>query len=102
MAILSKGYIPDNFEPHNSLKLSFTNNHGLHFNFVESERFLEPSSPDILALCETNFGDSVDSGNFSVRVFLPLFWKDSNTHMHDLAVYVKERHPLSRELSLEN
>ena len=29
MAILSKGSKPDNFEPHNSLKLSFANVRGL-------------------------------------------------------------------------
>ena len=34
MAILSKGCKPDKFEPHNSLKLSFTNIWGLCSNFV--------------------------------------------------------------------
>ena len=29
------------------------------------------NSPDILALCETNFDDSIYSGNFSVRGYLP-------------------------------
>ena len=51
MAILSKGCEIDNFEPHNSLKCSFTNIWGLHSNFVEWESFLESNSPDILALC---------------------------------------------------
>ena len=37
MAILSKGCKPDNFESHNSLKLSFTNIFGLCLNFVECE-----------------------------------------------------------------
>ena len=32
----------------------------------------ESNSPDILALIETNLEDSIDSGNFSVRVYLPL------------------------------
>ena len=50
MAILSKGYQADNFEPHNSLKLSFTNIWNLRFNFVECESFLESNSPDILAI----------------------------------------------------
>ena len=72
MDILSKGCKPDNFEPHNSLKLSFTNIQGLHSNFVECESFLESNSPDILALFETNVDDSIDSGNFSVRDYLPL------------------------------
>ena len=33
LAILSKGCKSDNFEPHNSLKLSFANMRGLHSNF---------------------------------------------------------------------
>ena len=35
MAILLKGCKPNNFESHNSLKLSFTNIRGLRSNFVE-------------------------------------------------------------------
>ena len=86
MAILSKACKPDNFESHTSLKLSFTNIQGL----------------DILALCETNLDDSIDSGNLSVRGYLPLIRKDSGTHMHGFAVYVKEGLPFPRDLSLEN
>ena len=67
MAILSKACKPDNFELCNSLKLSFTNIGGLCLNFVNCESFVESNSPDILALCETNLDDSIDSGNFSVR-----------------------------------
>ena len=52
--------------------ISFTNIQSLCCpNFVESESFLESNSPDILALCETNLDDSIDSGNFSVRGYLP-------------------------------
>ena len=102
MTILSKPCKPDIFESHNSLKLSFTNIRGLHSNFVGCESFLESNSPDILALCETNLDASIDSDNFSVRGYLPLFGKDSGTHMHDLAVYVKEGLPLALDLSLEN
>ena len=102
MAILSKACKSDNFESHNSLKLSFTNIRGLRSNFVDCESFLESNSPDILALCETNLDDSIDSGNFSVRGYLPLIWKDSSTHMHGLAVYVKEGLLFARNLSLEN
>ena len=79
MAILSKACKPDNFELHNSLKLSFTNIRGLRSNFVDCESFLESNSPDILALCETNLDDSIDSGNFSVTGYLPLIRKDSST-----------------------
>ena len=32
-----------------------------------------------LALCETDWGNSIDSGNFSVRDFLSLMRKDSDT-----------------------
>ena len=45
-------------------KLSFTNMRGLRSNFVK----FESNSPDILALCETNLDDSIDSGNFSERL----------------------------------
>ena len=89
MVVLSKACKPDNFESHNSLKLSFTNIRGLHLNFADCESFLESNSPGILALCETNLDDSIDSGNFSVRGYLPLIQKDFNTHMHGLAFYVK-------------
>ena len=87
---------------HNSLQLSFTNIQGLHSNFVDCESFLESDSPDNLALCETNLDDSVDSGNFSVRGYLPLIRKDSTSHMLGLAVYVKEGFPVAWDLSLEN
>ena len=102
MVILSKGCEPDKFEPHNSLKLSFTNIEGLRSNFVECESFLESNSPDILALCETILDDSIDSGNFSVKCYLSLIRKDSITHMHGLAVYVKEGLPFAWNLPLEN
>ena len=75
---------------------------GLRSNFVECESFLESNCPDILALCETNLDDSIDSCNFAVRGYLPLIQKDSSTHMHGLAVYVKEGLPFARDLSLEN
>ena len=48
MAILSKVCKPDNFESHNSLKLSFTNIRGLRSNFADCESFLESNSPDFL------------------------------------------------------
>ena len=51
MAILSKACKPDNFELHNSLKLSFTNIQGLCSNYVNCESFLESNSPDMLQGC---------------------------------------------------
>ena len=89
IAILSKGFKAENFESQNSLKLSFTNIWGLSSNFVDCDSFLELNSPNILGLCETNLNDSIDSGNFSVRDYLLLVRKDSTTHMHASAVYVK-------------
>ena len=68
----------------------------------DCESFLESNSPDILALCETNLDDSIDSGSFSVRDYLPLIQKDSITHMDGLAVYVKEGLSFAWDLSQEN
>ena len=102
MAILSKACKPDHVESHDSLKLSFTNIQGLCSSFVDCGSFRESNSPGIFALCETNLDDSIDPGNFSVRGYLPLIRKDSGTHMHGLAVYVKEGLPFTRNLSLEN
>ena len=102
MAILSKACKTDNFKSHNSLKLSFTNVQGLCSSLVDCESFLKSNSPDILALCETILDDSIDSGNFSMRGYLPLIRKDSSTHMRGLAVYVKEGLPFALYLSLEN
>ena len=102
MALLSKRCKPDNFEPHNSLKLSSSNIWGLCSNFLECESFLESNSPNILALFKTNLDDSINSDNISVRVYLPLIWKDSTAHMHGLAVYVIEGLPFAWELPLEN
>ena len=102
MTILSAACKPDNFESHNFRKLSFTNTSGLHSNFVDCESFLVSNSPDILALCKTNLDDSIDSGNFSMRGYLPLIWKDSSTPMHGLSVYVKEGLPFAWDLYPEN
>ena len=101
MVILSKGCKLDNFKPHNSLKLSFTNVQRLCSNFAACESFLESNSPDILDLCETNLDVSIDSGNFSVRGYLPLIRRDSITHMLGLVVFVKEGLPFAWDLSLE-
>ena len=100
--MFSKVCKPDNFELHNSLMLSFMNIQCLRSNFVDCEYFLESNSPDILALCETNLDDSIDSGNFSMRGYLPLIRKDSGTHIHGLRVYVEEGLPFAQDISLEN
>ena len=102
MAILSKVCTPDNFESHNSLKLSFMNIWGLCSNFVDCESFLESNSPDILILYVTNLNNSIDPGSFSVRGYLLLIWKDSIAHIPGLIVYVTEGLPFARALFLEN
>ena len=65
-----KSYTDINTYSHNSLKLSFTNIQGLRSNFVECESFLESNSPNILALCETNLDESVDSGTVFDFIYL--------------------------------
>ena len=72
IVILSKERRPDNFESHNSLKMSFTNNRGFRSNFVGCESFLESKTPGILALCKTNLDGSIDSGNSSAKCYLTL------------------------------
>ena len=102
MVILSKACKPDNFKSHNSPKLSFTNIPGLCSNFIDCESFLGSNSPEILALCETNLDDLIDSRNFSVRSYLPLIRKDSGTYMDGLTVYLTEGLPFAQNLSLGN
>ena len=99
MAILSKASKPNNFQLHNFLKLSFTNIQGLRSNLVDCESLLESNSLVILALCETKPGWLNWFWQFLCQ---KLTWKDSSTHMHGLAVYVKEGLPFANDLSLEN
>ena len=100
MAILSKACKPDNSEWHNSLNLSFTNIRVLCSNFVDCESFLELNSCEILALCETNLDLSILT--IFLRGYFLLIRKDSSTHMHGLAVYVKEGLLFAWDLYLEN
>ena len=102
MAILLKARKPGDFELQNSQDIGFTNIRGFCSSFVDCESFLESNSLEILALCETNLNDSIDSGSFSVRGYSPLIRKVSSTHMHGLTVYVKEGLPFAWSLSLEN
>ena len=46
--------------------------------------------------------DSTDFDNFPIRAHVPLMQKVSVTHMHGLAVYVKEGLSFAWNLSLEN
>ena len=83
---------PDNFESHNSLKLTFKNVRGLR-------SLLESNSPDILVLRETNLDDLIDFGNFSARGYLLLMRKDSSTRVHGLTVYLKKGLAFARNFS---
>ena len=60
------------------------------------------TSYEILAVCETNLDDSIYSGILFLKDYLPLIGKDSVTHIHGLAVYVKERLPFAHDLYLQN
>ena len=99
MAIFSKGCKWDNFESQNSLIVLPIVKFFVPILLTES--FLESDSPDILAVWQTNLDNSIDTGNFSVRGYLPLIWKDSVTHMHCLAVYMKEGIRFAQDLTLE-
>ena len=102
MAILSKACKPDNFKLHSSLKRNFMIIRVLRIFLILNISLNQTQTPDILALCDTNLGVSIDSGNFSMRGYLPLIWEDSSTYMHGLAVYVKEGLPFAWDLSQEN
>ena len=67
MAILLKGCKPDNIESHSSLN-SFTNIRGFAWILLSVDLYLNQNSPDILALCEANVDDSINSGIFLWRV----------------------------------
>ena len=91
MTILSKAGKPDNFESPNSIKLSFA----LQI-FEAFIRILLNVNLSLNQTFKTNLADSIDSGNFSIRGYLPLIQKDSSTHIDGLAVYVKEDFLLHR------
>ena len=59
------------------------------FKLLDCESFLESNCPDFVAVWETNLDDSTDE-TILWWVIFPYFRKDSTTHMHSLAVYVKE------------
>ena len=81
--------------------LSFTNIRSLYSNFSSVEAFLANSSPDLLALSETNLSSNFADSDFSIPGYLPIIRKDSPTHMHGLAVYARDTLPISREVHLE-
>ena len=102
MAMLSKACKPDNFELHNSRVSRFTNILVLRSNFVVANFSLNQNLLTFLLCVRQTWIQAIDSGNFSVRSYLPLIRKDSSNHMHGLAVYVKEGVPFAQDLPLEN
>ena len=69
IAKLSKLHNRDKSESQSSLMLGFTNTQDLLSNFLGYEFCLEANSPDILALCKTNFQDSIDSNSIHVPIY---------------------------------
>ena len=60
------------------------------------------SSPDLLALCETNLSSAVSSCDLSVDGYLPLIRKDSNSHMLGLGIYIRKNSPICWETRFES
>ena len=99
--MLSKACKLDNFESCNS-KAYLYKYLRLSLNFVDSKSSPQWNSPGVLGQFETNLDDSIDSGSFSVRGYLPLNWKDSSTHMMVSQFMWKEGIPFARHLSLKD
>ena len=97
MAILSKTHKPDKWATNISKTLLYQS-----WNFVGCKSFLKIKLSWHSCSVWNNFYDSVDSGNFSVRGYLPLTQKDFVTHIHSLAYYVKGELPFAQDLGLEN
>ena len=66
-----------------------------------AKRYLNQTLLTFLLCVQQTWMTQLNSGNFSVRGY-PFIRKDSNTHMHGLAVYVNEGLSFALELSLEN
>ena len=81
MAILSKACKPDNFELHNSLKLSFTNIRVFVRILLTVNLSLNQTLLTFLLCVRQTWMTQLISGNFSVIGYLPLIRKDSSTHI---------------------
>ena len=84
------------------LSTTCINTRGLRSNFSSVESYLLQSSPDLLALCETNLSSAVSSCDLSVDGYLPLIRKDSNSHMLGLGIYIRKNSPICRETRFES
>ena len=98
MTILSK--VPKlDFKSHNSLNVIFTIFKVFTLISLVLNFSFNQYSPDIHAFCDSNMKDSTDSCNLCVRGYPLLIRKDSTTHMHGLAGYLKEGLPVAWNLS---
>ena len=93
-AILSKIRKSDNFESPNSLNLILP----IFEVFVQILLNMNLSFNQTLS---TYLDDTDDSGNFSVRGYLSLIWRDYIVHMHGLSVYVKKGLPFAPDFIWE-
>lgn len=85
------------------LNISYTNIRGFRTNYSHIQSFLANSSPDILAISETNLGPNINTKtDFLNSGYLPLVRKDSETHMHGLGVYLRDSLPITRVSELED
>ena len=84
------------------MKFSLANIWGLRSNFIDCESFHNSNFPDILVLYETNLDDSIDSGNFSVRGYLPLIQKDSGNIFYKYQSGFRNNHSTDLFLSFLN
>ena len=100
MTILSKACKPHKFELHCSLKLRFTNIWGLCSNFVDCKSFLQSNSESIFP--SAKIGWISWFWQFLCESLSSFNQKNSVTHMHSLAVYVKQGLPFAHDISLEN
>ena len=89
---ISKACKPENFESHNSLKISFTNIRDLRSNFVDVNLSLNQTRPTFLLYARQTWITQLNLAISHVH----------STHVHGLAVYVKEGLPFARNLYLEN
>ena len=91
MAILSKACKTDNFQSHNSLKLSSTNIEVFVRISLDENLSWNLALLTFLLYIEADLDDSLDSSNFSVR--------DSFAHMHGLTNCLKDALSFPRDFS---
>ena len=78
MTVYYQKYVKQIILNHITFKKLASNISSLCSTFIGCESFLKSNSPGIL--CERDLDESIDSGNFSVRGYLPVISNDSVTH----------------------